>query len=412
MKILWLSHLLPYPLTVGVSLRSYNLIREAARGHEVHLLALVQRATHATPQSVEEAAREMRRFCARVETFEIPADRSRARWAATAAGAFFRPLPYDVHWLRSAAFRRRVAELAARERFDLVHADTVGLVPYLDALPGVPFVLNHHNVESRMTLRRAGDEPSRWRRVYLRRDARKLAALERAACARAAANLVVSDLDGERLREVAGPVPVATVPNGVDVEYFRPGTPPAAPRGLVFAGGMGWYPNRRAVQFFLREVWPRLLADDPSRTVTIVGRDAPPELVEAARDPRVRAPGLVPDVRPYLDAAAIYVCPIREGGGTRLKILDSLAMAKALVATEFAVEGLGMVPEEHYLRAESPDEFVAQIGRLEADAALRDRLGRAGRALAERHFAWGVVRQRLDAAYRAAGAPSPPAHRR
>jgi glycosyltransferase involved in cell wall biosynthesis len=153
------------------------------------------------------------------------------------------------------------------------------------------------------------------------------------------------------------------------------------------------------VRYFLSEIWPALTADDPSRHVTFVGRDPPPELQAAARDPRIAVTGRVDDVRPYLDAASIYVCPIRDGGGTRLKVLDALAMARPVVATALAMEGLDIVAERHYLRAETPVEFVAQVRRLERDAALRRRLGEAGRDLVVRRYAWGTVGRKLDAAY-------------
>ena len=138
----------------------------------------------------------------------------------------------------------------------------------------------------------------------------------------------MSTLDAARLRALVGEIETAVVENGVDVHYFRP-VRDSRPRAgnLVFVGTMNWYPNQDAMRYFLRDVWPLLLADNPERSLTVVGRDPPTEVVAAARDPRVRAPGFVPDVRTYLAEAAVYVCPIRDGGGTRLKVLDALAMA-------------------------------------------------------------------------------------
>jgi glycosyltransferase involved in cell wall biosynthesis len=124
-------------------------------------------------------------------------------------------------------------------------------------------------------------------------------------------------------------------------------------------------------------------------------------MVRAAQeDSRVVVTGFVEDVRPYLDAASIYVCPIRDGGGTRLKVLDALAMGKPLVATGLAVEGLSLVEDEHYLRAETPFEYVTQIRRLEHDPILRYRLAHAGRDLVVRRYAWEVIGEKLERAYR------------
>ncbi len=403
MKVLWLSHLLPYPPKGGVLQRSHHLIRQAALRHEVHLVALSQRGQHPAPEQVREAVRELARFCARVRSFPIVSDRSRWHWAALAALTFVRATPYDVNWLDSPALWSHLAALAASESFDLIHIDTIGLMPYARLFAGVPVVLNHHNIESQMMWRRSEREPAQWKRLYFRREASKLEVLERAVCPGVAVNLVVSELDASRLREVAARARISVVDNGVDIHYFEPRIHDGGlAGGLVFAGGMNWYPNREAVLFLIGEIWPALLADRPDRRVTILGQSPPDELVAAARDPRVMVPGFVPDVRPYIGAASIYICPIRDGGGTRLKVLDALAMAKPLVATGLAVEGLGLEEEVHYLRAETPAEYVRQIRRLEADVALRERLARAGRALVERRYAWEVIGGKLETAYREA----------
>ncbi|HXQ29622.1 MAG TPA: glycosyltransferase family 4 protein, partial [Gemmatimonadales bacterium] len=166
-----------------------------------------------------------------------------------------------------------------------------------------------------------------------------------------------------------------------------------------FVGTLNWYPNQEAIRYFLSDVWPQLLADDPERRLTVIGRDPPPFLLAAARSGTVSAPGFVDDVRSYLADAAIYICPIRDGGGTRLKVLDALAMGKPVVGTGLAVEGLDLVEEEHYLRAESPDAYVRQIRRLEKDPALRERLGRTGRRLVEERYSWDVIATKLCEAY-------------
>jgi glycosyltransferase involved in cell wall biosynthesis len=170
---------------------------------------------------------------------------------------------------------------------------------------------------------------------------------------------------------------------------------------------MDWYPNREAVRFLAREVWPAVAGDDPAWRLDILGRHPPRALLALAkRDPRVEVPGFVPDVRPYLARAGIYVCPIRDGGGTRLKVLDALAAGKALVATGLAVEGIAVEPEVHFLRAETPAEFSAQVHRLAGDIALRAELGRQGRLLVERCYAWPVVGRSLLEAYHGARNPA------
>ena len=247
---------------------------------------------------------------------------------------------------------------------------------------------------------RSEDHPGIARRLHLRREARMLACAERRFASRAQINLVVSERDAELLGKVVPGVAARVVANGVDTDYFAPRRARGhGDGGLVFAGGMDWYPNRDAARFFATELLPALLGDRPERRAAWIGREPPPEVLAAARDARLVAPGFVDDVRPWLDAASIYLCPIRDGGGTRLKILDALAMAKPLVATALAVEGLGLAEERHYLRAESPAAFVQQVTRLETDAALRRRLAEAGRRLVEERFAWPIVGCALESAW-------------
>lgn len=312
--------------------------------------------------------------------------------------------PYDVRWLRSREFADHVRSVGAQEHFDLVHMDTIGLAPHRRALTALPIVLNHHNVESDMLAQRASAVRSRLQRFYLSREAHKLARYERRVCPDCAMNLVVSSLDATRLQTVAGACPTAVVENGTDTDYFLPHKPLGhGDGGIIFTGRMNWYPNLIAARLLLRDIWPALAEQRPDRRLMIVGGGAPPELhAAAASDPRIRVTGFVEDIRPYLDDASIYVCPINDGGGTRLKIVDALAMAKPLVATRFAVEGLGLVEDQHFLRAETADEFVARVRQLEDDPALRGRLARAGREVIEARFSWQHVGANLESAYQAA----------
>lgn len=404
MKLLWLSHLVPYPPIGGVLQRSFHLLREAARRHEVHLIALNQSSQFDSDEDLQAALETLKQSCASVQIFPIPAEQSPLRWWSNVVLSFFASKPYDVNWLRSPRLRDRLASLSSEKvTLDLVHADTLGLVPYAEQLEGVPYVLNHHNIESQMMGDRAAQERNPFKRIYMAREAGKLGRWERSCAARAAVNTVVSPLDGERLQARVPEADIEIVENGVDVEYFSPRSSAEDHDGyLIFVGGMSWYPNRDAMQWFVGEIWPRLLEDDAGRRAVLIGRDPPPEVRRAASDGSIRAPGFVDDIRPTVDRALAYVCPIRKGGGTRLKVLDALAMGKPLVATTFAVEGLGLEAETHYLPAETPSDFVDQIRRLEDDASLRRRLGHTGRQFVEQRFAWEVVGENLERAYRRA----------
>ena len=402
MKVLWLSHFVPWPPRGGALQRSYNLLRCAATAHDVRVVALNQGAWLA-PTEIADASAALSEFCSSVTVFPIPSQTSRSHWVAMVAAGLLRTTPYDVNWLRSRRMFAHVQKIARLRDIDLIHVDTLGLMPYADLFPGTPRVLNHHNVESQMMERRAELETTWLRRTYLAFEARRLARFERRACPTVEANLVVSELDGERLRLAVGDVPIAVVENGVDTSFFSPGGS-SAPKTILFVGGMEWYPNREAVRVLVDEIWPRLTASDPDWRLTVVGRHPSPELLAAARDPRVTVAGFVEDVRPYLASAQICVYPIRDGGGTRLKVLDAFAMGKPLVATRLTVEGIEAVDGVHYVSAETAEEFVNAIRRLAAHEEESGDLGREARALVDKRYGWEQIGQRLLAAYESAAA--------
>jgi polysaccharide biosynthesis protein PslH len=190
------------------------------------------------------------------------------------------------------------------------------------------------------------------------------------------------------------------------VEYFRRQLPISVvePGHLIMVSGMNWFPNRDAVLLMADSIWPELTKVMPDARLTIVGASPPQAILElAARDRRVTATGFVDDVRPYMERAQVYLCPMRDGGGTRLKILDALAMGVPIVATQMALEGIDVVADIDVLVANNPGEFVKQIVRLVGDPALWHQLQTNGRAFVERHFAWPVIRREMETAFRTSG---------
>jgi glycosyltransferase involved in cell wall biosynthesis len=401
MKILWLTHFLPYPPTGhGALQRSHHLLVGLASAHDVGLIALAPGATSRHDPLVREAESYFAptlRFC---DVHPLPFGRGGIRQRLAMLRGVVGRRTYWEHWFHdrgvAAGLRRRIEEFAP----DVVHFDSVLLARYAPAVPERRLVLGHHNVESDLYAQRA-TVARPLVRAALAREARKLAALERRIGRQAEVNVTVSEADARRLGTLVPGARTAVVCNGVDVDFFSTDgsvTPRAG--SLVFVGGMSWYPNRLAVEWLASELWPRLVEDDPDRTMTIVGSSPPASLLaRAARDSRLTVTGYVDDVRPYVSSAAIFVCPIRFGGGTRLKILDALAMQRPLVSTAVGVGGLGLTEGTHYLGAETAEEFVQQISRLERDSGLRAALGRNGRALVEQRYSWSSAGRELDRAF-------------
>jgi glycosyltransferase involved in cell wall biosynthesis len=407
MKILWLSHFLFYPPHGGASQRSYNLCVRLAKYHEVTALALVDTARtpelfHNWEAQVRAAEADLAANSVKLSVVPRSAGAPLARKVTTELAAIASGVSFDEVYYRSpqlaAELRRWIKDFAP----DVIHCDTVGLSTYLDDV-AVPYTLTHHNVESHMMSRRAERADSAWERLLFRRESGKLAQREKIAGNRAAANFVCSALDGERLSGLGVHAPTFVIPNGVDTTYFRPDPSiEAEPGRLIFVGGMTWYPNRDAMTFFAREVWPRLVAKNGQLTFDLVGRSAPAECQELARqDSRFRVHGFVEDVRPYLNRAEIFVCPIRDGGGTKLKVIDAMAMGKAIVAHPTACEGIDLVNGVDVVLADEPESFADRILDLLSDLQRRKDMARAARQRAVEQFDYDAIGKRLAEHYAA-----------
>jgi glycosyltransferase involved in cell wall biosynthesis len=224
---------------------------------------------------------------------------------------------------------------------------------------------------------------------------------ERQALARFDGVLAVSDVDRQtfaRLYPDAIGRPVHVVPTGVDTEYFTPADPMSPPdgRSIVFTGSMDWLPNEDAMLFLCREMLPLIRREEPDVTLSIVGRAPTPAVAALAGHHGVVVTGRVDDVRPFVRDAAVYVVPLRIGGGTRLKIFEAMAMGKAVVSTGVGAEGLPVTRGEHVLLADEPHTFARAVVRLLRDVGRRRRLEDAARALVLERYDWSAVAGTLE----------------
>jgi polysaccharide biosynthesis protein PslH len=414
MRVLWLSHAVPYPPKAGFLLRSFNLLKELAREHPVDLVAFIQerwvKAMYPSlAEGLADAHAALSSICESVTLLPIESRRNPFGKHLTAIGALLTGRSYVTSWLDQDNARVAISRLLAGAEHDLLHVDTIGLVSYRALAPKIPASLTHHNIESHMMRRRADNSSNVVSRVYFRREARAIEVVERATAKEFAVHITCSDLDSERLRELIPNVNAVSVPNGVDCNYFRAlGTPERA-NSLVFVGGMDWYPNVDAMKFMLREIWPAVRSRVPSATMDIAGSNPPKSLIRLAQGlDGVRVLGYVTDVRPLIDSAALYVCPIRDGGGTKLKVLDAFAMGKCVLAHPIACEGINIEPGRNVILATDAAEFADRAVALLADAAHRRQVGAAARALVESQYSFSEIGARFrrvlcEAAEKASG---------
>ncbi len=398
-RLLWLSHVLPHPPKGGVLQRSYHLIRGAAAVHDVELVTFRQRAFHPDVESVGESVDALAAHLTVRAVVDLPVERGRAArsWELVRSG--FTPAPFTVRWNASREMDATLAELARTAHFDLVHFDTVGMLQYRHHFPGAAWVLNHHNIESQMMRQRIPHAPLALR-PYLWWEALRLERWERIHGGEADLHLVVSELDRARLLEILPGASAEVVENAVDTESFRPlGSPKRAGR-VVFVGRIDAYANLAAARWLRDEIWPEVLRHRPDASLGIVGRSPPEEILAWGRaTPSVEVTGFVDDVRLSFDEAEVFVCPIFQGGGTRLKVLDAMAMGLPVVSHEMALEGLDVTPGEHVLSGRTGREIADAVVRLLADPARARRMGEAGRERVDGLYSTRAVHKHLNEAY-------------
>lgn len=387
MKILILSAYLPGP-GWGASARSYYLLQALASWHDISLIALVSPEEYAMYQ----AHSPLQDIARHVQLVPFPPQMGKRQGQLR---SLLRGQSYSLSSCILPAMQEAIDALCARESFDVVLYEGLFIAGY--HLPsGTRIILDQHNIEHELVRRTYESEHEPVRKLFNWLEYGKLRQGELQRCAAADLLLVTSEREQEVWNRLLPGKAVAVVPNGVDVESFRPTLREREKANhLVFTGTMDYYPNSSAVLFFARQCWPLIKREVPEATWQIVGRNPPPEVLRLGELPGITVTGSVPEVQPYLAEAAVSIVPLRVGSGTRLKILEALAMNKAVVTTSIGCEGLEVHTREHLLIEDQPEEFAHTVVALLRDRERRESLGSAGRDLVERMYSWHFCGQRL-----------------
>lgn len=384
MKILWVKTDFLHPARKGGQIRTLEMLKQMRRRHEIHYVALDDgMSKEAVPRSAEYAAR----------AYPVPHHAPR-RGSTAFVGQFarnlFSPLPLSLARYQVADLRRTILEIAHRESPEVLVCDFLSPAVNIDDLE--PWVLFQHNVETMIWRRHAAAAPDPLRKAYFRSQAERMFQVEGEVCRRVRKVIAVSESDSQTHRRLFGLSSVPSVATGVDVEWLTPASPRPAETDLVFVGSMDWMPNIDGVNYFLEEILPLIRRRRPDCTVTIVGRYPPASLLRsAASDPQLRITGTVEDVRQYLWSAAVSIVPLRVGGGTRLKIYESMAAKTAVVSTSIGAEGLDLHPPDDIRLADTPDSFADACLDLLADSGERNRIAQAAWELVSSRYSWERV---------------------
>jgi polysaccharide biosynthesis protein PslH len=400
MRILVLTPQLPYPPHQGTSLRNFNLLAQLAKRHQVCLISFLE------PDQSLIQAEPLKTLCEWVDTVPVPVRTTSLRLRQMLTT----PRP-DMYWrLWSQAFWDRLQERLAESSFDVVQVEGIELAAYMPLVRQMTdrplLVYDDHNAEWVLQKRACLTDlrsPRRWpAAVYSYVQWKRLERYEADACQQADIVIAASEADREAITKVAPAVDVTIIPNGVDLTEYGDYDGPKEAFDLVFTGKMDFRPNIDAMLWFCREVLPLIQSERPGVSLAIVGQHPHPRL-EPLRDlPGIKVTGWVPDVRPYIAGATVYIAPLRVGGGTRLKLLQAMAMGVAIVATSLGAEGFPISDGVELRLADTAEAFAQTVLMLLTDEPARVSLGSAGRRFAHAAYGWDALVPKLEALYDAA----------
>lgn len=387
MNILWLKTELLHPVDKGGKIRSYNMLKALKRDCRITYLTLDDGTAD---QSARDLASE---YCH--DLVCVP-HRRREKFTTgfyvELALNLASDLPYAIKKYESPEMREEIKRLLAAQRIDVLVCDF--LAPAVNVPPNLncTTVLFQHNVEAMIWKRHYEVQSAATRKAYLYRQWQKMRAFEAKACKLYDSVIAVSREDREQMQQEYGLENVFDIPTGVDTEYFRPsGKVATRPHHLVFTGSMDWLPNEDGMTYFVHEILPRVRQAQPGATLSIIGRSPTPAVRRLAEEAGVEVTGRVDDVRPHVAQGSVYVVPLRIGGGTRLKIFEAMAMAKAVVSTTIGAEGLPVTNGRDILIADDPAAFADAVVRLIRNKTERQALEAAARRLVVERYDWSAV---------------------
>jgi glycosyltransferase involved in cell wall biosynthesis len=384
LSVLAVTSEFPWPLNSGGHLRTFHVLRKLSRRFRVRLIAPMAQSERGSAEILEQHG---------ISVFPVLVP-ARVAWGEAfrvgLAAARREPYVFYRRHERSvvrSAVRKQVGEF----RPAVIYLDHLDSLPYSRSAPHLPFVIDLHNVYSKLAERTSEEETSSIRRLYLRREAFLLRRMEERAALTADALCAVSAQEVQYYRSL-GANRVLLVPNGVDCAVYgnlavgRRATPPL----LLYVGALSWKPNANSAQFLARVVLPRVREQIPDIRLRIVGRDPLPEIEALRLLPGVEVMGNVPDVIPHLKSASLLAVPLISGGGTRLKILEAFAAGLPVVSTPVGCEGLSVTNGIELLIAEQT-VFAEAVLRMLKEPGLSDRLAERARGLVRERYDWNSV---------------------
>lgn len=388
MEILFLSPFLPYPLDQGGKIRIYNIIKHLSTSHRITLVAITDDRHAVDIGPVEE-------LCEEVVMVERPARLWQDRYAFLSGTA-----PYNVIRYRSKDLERAIQGLLLRKKFDLVQIEFSMMWQYAKMFQGIPVVLDAHNIEHQNVQQIGRAKGSLLWRVMYQLEERRLRYAEIRAFKEAALCFAVSEQERKQIQRNCGSgAKVIAAVNGVDPARFSFRLRENCQKSILFLGGMDYFPNLDAAHYFLTEVFPLVREKEPAAKVLLVGRELG-RLGEALQLPGVEAHESVPEVLPWFYAADVLVVPLRQGAGTRIKVLEAMAAGLPVVTTSKGCEGIAVENAKEVIIADTPQALADSLVKVMTEPEVGRSLAEEARHLVAERYTWEATARIVGTSYK------------
>lgn len=387
MKILHLFPYLPTPPTFGGALRIYHILKHLYENHDVTAGGY---AENGDPVQFKKDFPELENKMHFIKRKHVKYRRLMQLYS------YFTSHSYTYLWSQSSTFTDKINELLAQQDFDFIISEFASMGHFEFQTDAIR-ILDAHNVEYDNYRRMSKLENSPLRKHFYNREYKRGFVEETEAFKRHDAIFTTSSRDGALIQKNVPDKPLFVIPNGVDLNYFSPSETEVEPFSIVFTGSMRYVPNYDGMLFFIEEILPEIRKEIPDVKVYIIGGGPPPVLKKYASD-SIIITGYVDDVRPYINRSGVFVVPLRMGSGTRLKVVEALAMKKPVVSTSIGCEGIEVENEEHLVIRDHPEAFAEAVLEVFRNEKLRRKLITHGYDLVKEKYDWSVIGESIDAA--------------
>lgn len=384
MKILFITPTLPARIS---RIRAYNLIKCLSGNHEVHLLSFIDSNTK------KNKIEEIKKFCTSIDTVLLP------KWKSFLSCILylFTNIPLRVSYCKSGAMKKKIGELLAKEKFDVVYIKRKRMAQYGEYITGIPKVLDLTDAVS-MYYSRAYKYSNPLKKIYFFIEYHKLLKYEIRITRKFDKVVLSSAVDAEFLNKNSGGdlKNLVVIPNVVDTEYYSPKNIKSEENSLLFSGIMRNFVNIDSAVYFCRNIFPLILKEIPDTKLYIAGPKPPLSVRRFSKCGNIIVTGYVDDLRDYIEKSEIIICPIRVGAGTRNKILQAMSFGKPVVSTCLGAEGLKVTDNENILIADTSREFAEKVIILLKDKTMREKIGMNAKRFVCAKYSLDILKEKIN----------------